>query len=360
MKELYLKDLQPGMMIARDVYNPNNYRIMLQQGSILTETSIAHLESHGIFKVFVEDKKVETKIEGMDAPEETYSEKLKNQPDFLAFKAAYEDCVEVFQERVESSLEDPKALRLDELKDSVIKIIEMCAVGNGVLSMMMNMREYDDCVFAHSVNVALLCSLMSKWLRYDRAKTETATMCGLLHDIGKLRMPHELLNQKTPLTSAELIRLKKHPIEGYELLKSIEVDAHVRNAALMHHERIDGSGYPLHLSGVQIDEFARMVAIADVFDAMTSARPNRKPISPFKAMERLEQDGYDKYDVEYLLMFLESTSESFLQNSCVLSDGRIGDIVFINRDRVSRPIVQTSEGYVNLAEQPDLFVEKLI
>ena len=135
---------------------------------------------------------------------------------------------------------------------------------------------------------------------------------------------------------------------------------HIRNAALMHHERYDGSGYPMRISGKQIDPYARIVAIADVYDAMTAARVYRGPLCPFRVIEIFEQEGFEKYDVEYLLTFLENVVNTYLQCDCKLSDGRKAKIIFINKDKLSRPTVQCGNEYIKLADHPDLTIEELL
>ena len=130
-----------------------------------------------------------------------------------------------------------------------------------------------------------------------------ATACGLFHDIGKLMIPHAIITKPGKLDSHEYAMIQKHPIIGYQLLQAQNVDDHVRNAALMHHERWDGSGYPMKLSGLDIDPYARLVAIADVYDAMTASRVYRGPLCPFRVIEIFEQECFDKYDVEFFSFF---------------------------------------------------------
>lgn len=138
------------------------------------------------------------------------------------------------------------------------------------------------------------------------------------------------------------------------------IHEHICNAALMHHERSDGSGYPLGLKDAEIDTYAKMVSIADVYDAMTSARVYRAPICPFKVIEIFELEGLQRYDVGFVLCFLENIVNTYIQNRCRLSDGREGTIIFINKPKLSRPMVQCGDQYVNLAETPDLCIEALL
>lgn len=123
---------------------------------------------------------------------------------------------------------------------------------------------------------------------------------------------------------------------------------------------MDGSGYPLHYRGSQIDKYARLVAIADVYDAMTAKRVYRGPLCPFRVIELFESEGFQKYDVEYLLVILENIVNTYIQTPCRLSDGREGDIIYINRTNLSRPIVQCGAKYVDLSEHPSLSVETLL
>ena len=119
---------------------------------------------------------------------------------------------------------------------------------------------------------------------------DTLTLCGLLHDIGKLKIPDEILNKPGKYTDEEFDLVKRHTKFGYELLKTLNIDPHIKKAALLHHERCDGSGYPLKATQKDLDDFSMVVAIADVYDAMTAARSYRAPLCPFQVIERFEQE----------------------------------------------------------------------
>jgi HD-GYP domain-containing protein (c-di-GMP phosphodiesterase class II) len=186
------------------------------------------------------------------------------------------------------------------------------------------------------------------------------TQAGLLHDIGKLLIPNEIITKPDNLTSDEYTVVKTHPAQGYMILTDLNVSDHVKNAALMHHERCDGTGYPAHLKAPQIDFFAKCVSIADVYDAMTSARVYRGPLCPFIAIEMFEEEGLQKYDTGAIMTFLQNIVNTYLLNKVRLSDGREGDIIFINRDHLSRPTIKIGEEYLDLVQYPDLHIEELI
>jgi HD-GYP domain-containing protein (c-di-GMP phosphodiesterase class II) len=155
--------------------------------------------------------------------------------------------------------------------------------------------------------------------------------------------------------------VKKHPQFGYELLKNLPLDEHIKLAALMHHERCDGSGYPNHLSSDDIDDCAMIVAIADVYDAMTAARPHRAPLCPFQVISNFEKDGLSQYRPKYILTFLEYIASTYQNNRVLLNNGQSANIVMINKNHLSAPIVQLDDqSCINLQEHPDLFIKSIL
>lgn len=359
MKRLSSLQLVPGMIVAEDVLS-YNHQMVIPRGSVLTDSLITKLDLYGILTVYIEDEfPVDTSPQS--APRvPSYSEKIKSSSSFQHFVKDYQLNLNSFRNMVNDVVEKNADLDVDSLLHSSLEMIVHSSGQIGILDMLHNMREYDDSTYAHSMNVALISYLLATWLKWKPDEIELATACGLLHDIGKLLVPHDILSKPGKLSSQEYAEIQKHPVIGYQMLLTQHVDNHIRLAALMHHERYDGSGYPMGLKGTDIDRYARIVSIADVYDAMTAARSYRGPLCPFKVIEIFENEGFQKYDVEYLLVFLENVVNTYIQNRCKLSDGREGDIIYINKDKLSRPIVQCGNEYVNLAQIPDLYIEALL
>ena len=153
------------------------------------------------------------------------------------------------------------------------------------------MREYDDSTYTHSLNVALICNILAGWLKLSDEEIELATACGLFHDIGKLLTTLFYSFKTGKAVRGRICNDQKASHPGLPASPVPGCDDHVKNAALMHHERSNGSGYPLKLKGNQIDPYARIVAIADVYDAMTAARCYRGPLCPFRVIEMFEAEG---------------------------------------------------------------------
>lgn len=359
MKRLSTQQLIPGMVVADDIMT-SNHQMILPRDSVLTDAQIIKLELYGVLTVHVKDEFITQPMPRQTSSEPSYFDRVKSSPEFHAFKKVYEEELDSFKGMINKVVEKNTQLDVKELLSRSLLMVADAKGHISILDMLHNMREYDDSTFAHCLNVGLICNVFAHWLQLSDEEAEMATACGLLHDVGKLLVPHDIISKPGKLTEPEYYQIKKHPVEGFQLLQAQNIDKHICNAALMHHERCDGSGYPLGLKDSQIDSYAKMVAIADVYDAMTAARVYRAPICPFKVIEIFEQEGLQRYDVGFVLRFLENIVNTYIQNRCRLNDGREGEIIFINKDRLSQPVVQCGSEYVDLAKETNLYIESLL
>lgn len=359
MRRVSTRSLMPGMVTAEDIFSFSN-SLILSKGTVLTDKAIMKLEVYSIFYVRIEDEWAEVPQEEPKAEESSYSERLKQTPEFQNFAKDFQKETESFKSTINNALDDISNLDVDQLIESSLSLLSSDNKHVNVFDMLHNMRQLDDSTYVHCMNVGLMCNIFAHWLRMEEEDVKTATLCGLLHDIGKLKIPENILKKPSKLTDEEFKIIQTHPREGYNLLMSSPVNDHVKNAALMHHERCDGTGYPLRLNAIQIDPFAKLVAIADVYDAMTSARVYRGPLCPFKVIEAFEQEGFQKYDAQYILTFLGNIVNTYMLHRVRLSDGREGEIVFINPDKLSKPTIKIGNKYVNLGTESNVSIEAII
>ncbi len=357
MKRVNTSDLVPGMVTAEDVLNYNN-QLILPKGLILTDKTITKLAFYSILQIRVEDESVETNDDSFYEP--SYSEKIKQSPEFIRFKKEFETDVDNFKNVVNEVVEKGTSFHIDQLMNHTLNILDPNWTSPNVFDMLHCMREYDDDTYVHCMNVALICNMFGRWLRLSEEEIRYATISGLLHDIGKTRIPDSIIKKPGKLTSQEYDIVKKHPQEGYRMLQNSLLPDSVRNAVLMHHERCDGSGYPFGLRSDKIDPYAKMIAIADVYDAMTSARIYRGPLCPFKAIALFESEGLQKYDTRFILTFLENVVNTYLLNTVQLNNGVTGKIVYINKEHLSSPTIQTDTGFIDLSMRTDLFIEDIV
>lgn len=185
----------------------------------------------------------------------------------------------------------------------VVELLNMNRDGDGALSMLSSIRTKDNDTFIHSVNVAMICYDIAKWVGMNRLEREEASLCGLLHDVGKLTVPPEVLKKPGKLSIEERVEIKKHPLLGFYSLLFFR-NENVRLAALQHHERYDGSGYPFGEKGDNINKYAQIVAIADVYDALTANRVYRKAMPANDALKIMWEEK-EKFSPIYFPMFYE-------------------------------------------------------
>ncbi len=304
----------------------------------------------------------EADAEDIAAPieEPPYSERLRQTEEFQKFEQDFREATTSFRESMSEIIENVENLDVDELISNTLTLLSDENKYVNVFDMLHSMRQTDNNTYIHCMNVGLMCNILARWMKMSEDDIKTATVCGLLHDIGKLKIPEKILKKPGRLTDWELSVVRTHPREGYNILMSAPVNDHIKNAALMHHERCDGSGYPLKLTSAQIDPFAKIVAIADVYDAMTSSRVYRSPQCPFEAIAAFEKEGLQKYDPAFILTFLKNIVNTYILHRVHLTNGEEGDIVYINPDKLSRPTVRVGSRYVDLSKEAHIRIDALL
>lgn len=409
MKHVKTSVLQPGMIVATDVI-ANGKQLVFPKGFKLTERTIARLNDYGIKDIRIEDPvgvEVEeiteeeapevmpsaanldsflSALDGLDImkeasaePEETpapeakpevtvtqqeepsHFEKLKASREFQAFKQSFTKNVDGLRSNLNDIVEKNTPINVDNMIGDTMKIISDQGNTFGVFDMLHNMRDFDDLTYAHSMNVAMICNVFARWLHFNEDDVKTITACGMLHDIGKLKIDDAIIKKPGKLSDAEYRAIKSHPAEGYRILQPQNIDMHIKLSALEHHEKCDGTGYPMGLTGNRIDPFAKIVAIADVYDAMTANRVYREGMCPFRVIEIFEEEGFHKYEVSYIIKFLENVVNTYIDNRVMLSDGRIGTVRWINKQRLSKPMLEMTDGtFLELEKQRGLRIEKIL
>jgi HD-GYP domain-containing protein (c-di-GMP phosphodiesterase class II) len=224
-----------------------------------------------------------------------------------------------------------------------------------------NTIPVDDVTYTHSLNVSMIAKVFGKWLDLPQARIDDLGVAGLLHDVGKIQIPDAILNKPGKLNPEEYDEIKKHPIYSYRLAQTQNVSKYVLKAILMHHERYDGSGYPTGAKGDQIDLLAKILAVADVYEAMTATRAYRSKICPFKVLDMLEVESYVQFDPRIIGKILENIANSYVGSKVVLNTGQKGSVVFINK-RVARPIVEIDGAMFDLSKEEDekIYIEEVM
>lgn len=323
MRKIRVTDLKPDMIIARSIYSGDSH-ILLHAGMVLTNDAIRRLSDIGIASVYiVQDDAGDTARVSDVISEETRLETIKMVK--LSFV----------------NLETHLKLNLGKLKSLVDNIIDELLSNDHVLVQLSDIRAFDDYLFAHSVNVCVLSIMTGITLVYERPRLMELGIGALLHDIGKTRVDAEILNKPDDLTRDEFEEVKRHTEYGFDILREYQevtlLSAHI---AYQHHERWDGQGYPRGLCGREIHEYARIVAVADVYDALLADRPYRPSYTVSQALTILERMSGIYLDPECVTALVTNIAIYPIGSMVEISTGYIGIVVNINKETPTRPVVK--------------------
>ena len=292
MIHIPIKNLKNGMITAQSIYNPLGASY-LTKGMELSPKYIERLEKAGFDGVTVTSMDPKLKLA---PPDDIVQEKTRI--------SAIQNVATAFHSVEENGTFDPAPLQ--GISENILQDI---IAQQKNLVQLTDIRLHDTYTFAHSVNVAILSSLLGVLLKLSREEQLKLTLGGLLHDIGKVTVPYEILTKAGHLSDNEWSVMQGHPEAGRQRLKKMfPNDTLLSTIALQHHERFDGSGYPNHLKGEQIHRYGRIVAIADVYDALTSVRPYKRAYTPSVAHRLMATCSPGHFDLNFLKLFFDNVA----------------------------------------------------
>lgn len=358
IRHIGLNDAVSGMLVAEDVLNDAGQLIFPAEAR-LTEKAIARMRFHSIagLSIYAEG---EESLPPVEEERESYFEKLRDSEEYVEFNERFDDVVTAFEQEMMKVMK--KGINTDgvSMSNGVKKILGTCRSGIQVFDLLHCNRNYEEVIYAHSINVAIISAVLGGWLGFSNNDIDILIQCGLYHDIGKLAIPKKIVDKPGILTPEEYKIMTTHTTKGYNILKNMNVDKRVKLTAMLHHERCDGSGYPLGAVERQIDKYTKVVAIADVYEAMTAPRKYRKARCPFDAIKIFESNGLALFDTKYLMTFLENIAMCYMGYRVKLNDGTIGTIVYMNKQDETRPMIQVGSEYIDLFRSPKLYIEEIL
>ena len=334
--------LREGMQLADnvDTTTAHDYETLLRKGTFLSSAMIEMLQEKGIKTVHIvgggveKGAKVDGRIYGR-SPQEEERDQERNERIGKALKDLDEifDCNEEIKELSQAAVK-----KVDSIADDIINDIasDSTFLGNQMIAL----QNYDDYTYKHCLRVSMLSASVCSELGLSDDETKEVVVAGLLHDIGKSNIDHDIIIKPGKLTDEEFAEIKRHPTIGYNILKNGgNYTDNVLAGVLYHQEKYDGSGYPTGLAGEKIPLIARIMAVCDVFDALTSNRPYRVPWSVAETEEYILGSSGTHFDLEVTQAFLRAFNPYPVGTMVQLSDTRHG-VVIAHNQNVLRPKVR--------------------
>lgn len=352
MKSVARMALAPNMELGEPVLSYKG-DLLYSAGTVLDKIIIARLERYSIMSVMIKEP-ADYAV--------THFEKIRISKEFIHFEEVYTNNLNAYKYMIGTFIETGTPVNIDyllQIHDNIFK----CAHSNEYLLDMLYymLPSEDDMTYAHTLDAALISKVFGIWLGLSNEDIKTLTLCGFFYDIGKLKIPNSIIWKEGKLADFEFDCMKKHTTLGYDLIKHQKVNEHVLNATLMHHERLDGSGYPMHLKDEDIDVFAKYIAIVDSYDAMTSARTYRAALNPYQVIASFEENGLERYDESIIYPILTHIASDQLGRTVHLSNDITGIVMVNNPNKLSRPMVKDeSDKVYDLSTLPDLSIVAIL
>lgn len=365
MKRVLAGNLKEGDILALPVLKGHSDIVLLQKGTVIKKEHIDLLQNMEISPIYVEEP-VEVKngkekfsVEEQDVMRQRIIEEALPQPVKKLYLACEESLNEIFANVRLGDL--PDVPKVKETAKNLAKEISYQPQLWQQIAMLKNKDQYSA---VHSINVAIFTIFLALRKGYYGQKLEEIAIAALLHDIGKLEVPLSILNKKEKLSEEEWKIIKEHPLSGYKELKEIEgISDLILNTVLSHHEHYDHSGYPFGLRGKNIPEAARIAAVADVYDALTTDRPYRPRLLPHEALEVLLTEAtQNKLDPELVELFVRTVAPYPVGTKLLLNDGRKVVVLKMPPRCPFRPEVETldTKEKIELVKNPSLTISAVL
>lgn len=330
--------LKNGMKVSEPVWDEYG-RTLLSDGMLLDDFMIQALPKFGVTGIYVENQEVEE-----ESDEIIISEQIQETVE----RCRVSDCSKVqLTESVKhrivegiqyifSNTETEKCM--NTAKSITNDLLKAIAENDAVAVDISRLKVSDEYTFKHSVDVATMSMIIAKKHGMTEKEIYELGIAGLLHDIGKTKIPTEILNKPGRLTEEEFDLMKKHTIFAYEMLQNDSLPESVRKGVLQHHEKLDGSGYPYGSSGDEINAYARVISVADVYDALVTVRSYKEAFSQRDAVEMI-MSMTNVLDISVMRSFLNSVILYPVDSIVSLSNGEKAKVVENHSSNALRPTV---------------------
>ncbi|HHX62615.1 MAG TPA: HD-GYP domain-containing protein [Epulopiscium sp.] len=339
---LSIFECKPGMEMAETIHNDFG-AVMIREGTILDRQILNRIESMGILevKIYVQD------IENLKA---NHNKNISSK-----YEQNTQDIKNIMGKVAVGAPLDMTKIR--EITDTISSGIYSSSDMVGPLSLSTDIENY---IFTHNINVSFMAMTIGKWMGCSEKTIKHLTQAGLLHDIGKCKISNDILNKPGELTDKEYDTIKQHPRYSYDILNEVDsIHNDVLLGILTHHEREDGTGYPLGITSEKINLIGKIVAVADIYDAMTSERIYRKSQTPFEVFELMQNGSFGKLHPIVLNKFIKNMAEHYRGSKVELSNGEEGEVVFINYNKISKPIVKVDGKFIDLSLERGLKINRI-
>ncbi len=339
LKQIHINELEVGMYVHEIREQTGDLKIK-SQGKVTSQGMIKELKNKGIVSLTIDLSKQQQAVEQDVQPEAKAEQKaIPFEQEIHRAKSLYEKG-KGLQQYLLDSVSKGLPFDISIPEEFTQQLVGSVHRNPNALLCMSRIREKDAYLLEHSLNVAILLAYFGKHMGLPESVINELAYAGFLHDIGKIKVPDEILHKPGRLTEQEMVVMRDHVFFGTQVLAEMHLPEHIMQTVAEHHERLDGYGYPEGKRGDEISRFGRMIAIADTYDAMTADRCYKAGMPSQKALHLLLKEAPAKYDPELVQWFIRCIGVYPVGSLVQLNNHKVGMVVSQQDGKLAQPVVK--------------------
>lgn len=331
MQRTLISELKPGVILAKDIYNHNGV-MLIPKGTTSSGDLIKYLQNAGVNDIYTDDEE-----------QETYEAINDLQKNLCIDDIICNNTKVQAQKQIKKTMlrfNSMGKIQIGKINALVESIIEQLLSKRDIVLSLSRLRSIDNYTYEHSLNVCVLSIILGIDLKVEKQLLSILGTGAIMHDVGKVVVPEDILKKPSRLTPAEFAEIKKHTEYGYEILKNSDISEEAAGIALYHHEKYDGSGYNRNFSGERIPLFSRIVAVADAYDAMSNDRVYKKRMQPDQVYREIVRLTGKHFDTSVIEMFLKHLSIYPVGTGVILNTNHKGVVIAQNKYLPESPVIR--------------------
>ena len=361
-KLVKVSDLQMGSVIANDIKANTQYPIIYKNTKVTREhlpvLKAFQISQVRIFSTLGSKKNKEVNDELTSVEREDILEPASIAP----FEKKYIDVINKFKKEFKN-WESGSKVNITKVRTYILPLIDLVLENRDRIFTLNELSTSEDYIYHHSVAISLICAVIAQKMGYSKGDIIQIAIAGAVADCGMAKINKKIREKNGPLTEYEFKEIQEHPYYSLQMINGITIlKQEMKIAVYQHHERLDGSGYPRGEKGNKISIFSHIIAVADVFHAMTCERIYRSKESPFKVLEMIREAEFGKFNIQVVQALMTCVIDLPLGSKVELSNGLEASIIFTNKTSVTRPVIKVinSNEIIDLSKYRNVYIERLI
>ena len=357
-----VSELQLGSVIADDIKVNTQYPIICKNTKV-TREHLPVLFAFQISQVSIFTSTIKSKEEkSSDDTTLSIKEDLIDPVSISSFEGKYRNIVEKIKTEF-LNWESGSKVNITKIRSYILPLVDDVLEKRERIFILNEFSKSKDYIYHHSIAISLISAVIAQKMGYSKGDIIQIAIAGAVADCGMAKINKKIRDKNGPLTEYEFKEIQEHPYYSLQMIKEIStLKPEMKVAVYQHHERLDGSGYPRGEKGSNILIFSHIIAVADVFHAMTCERVYRSKESPFKVLEMIREAEFGKFNINVVQALITCVTDLSLGTRVELSNGLVGSIIFTNKTSATRPVIKVykTNEIIDLSKYRNIYIERLI